>query len=312
MNRLKSGAVLAVPTADAAQAITPPQAREVITAQSADFGAYRQRLAGNTMPATPEGSARQSSGKVQAAVEDRKQAAATDTRSPDPQQGRRHFSAERRGRAPGQGAREGRRPRPGSPKLETERQEVRDGGQVGRGPCGRDTGHAAPTAGPRRLSGTACSRRAGDAAGIRRRPPLPAGTVGRLCTAPSSVPMPSAAPSTAPGCQRTDGRCRCVAGRAEAGRQRRRCRQARDAGQARGERDLHRLDDGRQPARPRRRRAPRRACWPASASTGSRSARRRTAARRRSSRAACSRIRSSARAAASASTRAMRPATRRR
>ena len=76
MNRLKSGAVLAVPTADAAQAITPPQAREVITAQSADFGAYRQRLAGNTMPATPEGSARQSSGKVQAAVEDRKQAAA--------------------------------------------------------------------------------------------------------------------------------------------------------------------------------------------------------------------------------------------
>jgi pilus assembly protein FimV len=75
MNRLKSGAVLAVPTADAAQQISVPQAREVITAQSADFGAYRQRLAGNTMPATPEGSARQSSGKVQAAVEDRKQAA---------------------------------------------------------------------------------------------------------------------------------------------------------------------------------------------------------------------------------------------
>jgi len=75
MNRLKSGAVLAVPTADAAQQITAPQAREVITAQSADFGAYRQRLAANTMPATPEGSARQASGKVQAAVEDRKQAA---------------------------------------------------------------------------------------------------------------------------------------------------------------------------------------------------------------------------------------------
>ena len=77
MNRLKSGVVLAVPTADAAQAITAPQAREVITAQSADFGAYRQRLAGNTMPAAPEGTARQSSGKVQASVEDRKQPTAT-------------------------------------------------------------------------------------------------------------------------------------------------------------------------------------------------------------------------------------------
>jgi len=77
MNRLKSGVVLAVPTADAAQAITAPQAREVITAQSADFGAYRQRLAGNTMPAAQEGSARQSSGKVQASVEDRKQPTAT-------------------------------------------------------------------------------------------------------------------------------------------------------------------------------------------------------------------------------------------
>jgi pilus assembly protein FimV len=76
MNRLKAGVVLSVPTADAAQAVPAPQARQVIMAQSADFGAYRQRLAGAEVPAKTEGTARQASGKVQASVDDRKQAAA--------------------------------------------------------------------------------------------------------------------------------------------------------------------------------------------------------------------------------------------
>jgi len=76
MNRLRAGVVLAVPAAETAQGIAPAEARQVITAQSADFGAYRQRLAGTAVAAKPEGSARQASGKVQASVEDRKQAAA--------------------------------------------------------------------------------------------------------------------------------------------------------------------------------------------------------------------------------------------
>ncbi len=76
MNRLKAGVVLAVPSADALQGVTPADARQVIQAQSADFGAYRQRLAGAVPMAKTEGSARQASGKVEAAVEDRKQAAA--------------------------------------------------------------------------------------------------------------------------------------------------------------------------------------------------------------------------------------------
>ena len=76
MNRLKAGVVLAVPPGDAALSVDPTQAREIITAQSADFSAYRQRLAGAAVPAKPEGTARQASGKVQASVEDRKQAAA--------------------------------------------------------------------------------------------------------------------------------------------------------------------------------------------------------------------------------------------
>ncbi len=76
MNRLKAGVVLSVPDADAAKAVAQTEARQVIQAQSADFGAYRQRLAGAVAPAKVDDSARQASGKVQAAVEDRKQAAA--------------------------------------------------------------------------------------------------------------------------------------------------------------------------------------------------------------------------------------------
>jgi pilus assembly protein FimV len=76
MNRLKAGVVLSVPSAEGAQAVDAAQARQVIMAQSADFSAYRQRLAGMATNARPEGSARQASGKVEASVDDRKQAAA--------------------------------------------------------------------------------------------------------------------------------------------------------------------------------------------------------------------------------------------
>jgi len=76
MNRLKAGAVLSVPSSDDAKAVTTADAREVIRAQSADFGAYRQRLAGNVPTTKAEDSARQAKGKVTASVDDTKQAAA--------------------------------------------------------------------------------------------------------------------------------------------------------------------------------------------------------------------------------------------
>jgi pilus assembly protein FimV len=76
MNLLRSGVVLAVPAADAAKAVTTPEARQVIQAQSADFGAYRQRLASGLPTAKIEGSSRQASGKVQASVNDRQPGAA--------------------------------------------------------------------------------------------------------------------------------------------------------------------------------------------------------------------------------------------
>ena len=76
MNRLKAGAVLSVPSSEDAGKTSTAEAREVIRAQSADFGAYRQRLAGNVPTTKAEDNTRQAKGKVTASVDDTKQAAA--------------------------------------------------------------------------------------------------------------------------------------------------------------------------------------------------------------------------------------------
>ena len=76
MNRLKSGAVLNVPDADKAQAISKEEARQVIVAQSQDFSTYRQQLAGAVSAAPVQQPERKASGKVEAEVHDKKQAAA--------------------------------------------------------------------------------------------------------------------------------------------------------------------------------------------------------------------------------------------
>ena len=71
MNRLKSGVVLSVPAADVVKSIPGTEARGIIQAQSADFGAYRRRLAGNVPAAVTDGPARVDRGKVTAAVSDK-------------------------------------------------------------------------------------------------------------------------------------------------------------------------------------------------------------------------------------------------
>ena len=76
MNRLKAGSVLSVPSAEAAKAIAAAEAKQVIQAQSADFGAYRQRLASGAPAVKTSEPARQAAGKVQAQVDDKKAAAA--------------------------------------------------------------------------------------------------------------------------------------------------------------------------------------------------------------------------------------------
>jgi pilus assembly protein FimV len=76
MNRLKAGSVLQVPGSEALASVPAPEARRIILAQSADFSAYRQRLATAAPTLQSAESERQSKGQVQAAVEDRRPAAA--------------------------------------------------------------------------------------------------------------------------------------------------------------------------------------------------------------------------------------------
>jgi pilus assembly protein FimV len=76
MNLLKSGAVLRVPASEELGTVSSTEARQIIRAQSADFSAYRQRLAAAAPTLRNTESERQSKGQVQAAVDDRKPAAA--------------------------------------------------------------------------------------------------------------------------------------------------------------------------------------------------------------------------------------------
>jgi pilus assembly protein FimV len=74
MNRLKAGQILAVPSADAARGIDQAQARTIVVAQSADFNAYRGRLAGQVATTAPRKAAeatQSASGKITTKVEEK-------------------------------------------------------------------------------------------------------------------------------------------------------------------------------------------------------------------------------------------------
>ena len=73
MNRLKAGAVLNLPEASDTPMVPDTEARELIEAHSADFAAYRARLAAAVpQQASEPDAARKASGKVEARVQDRK------------------------------------------------------------------------------------------------------------------------------------------------------------------------------------------------------------------------------------------------
>ena len=77
INRLKAGAVLAIPGADEAGVIPTGEASRAIVAQARDFNEFRRKLA-EGVPATQVGNAnRQAAGKLEAKVEDRAPATAT-------------------------------------------------------------------------------------------------------------------------------------------------------------------------------------------------------------------------------------------
>lgn len=75
VNRIKAGAVLDLPDAAEAGAITPTEARQTITAQSRDFNEFRRRLAGSAPEAGVSAADRQASGQVQTEVKEAKPAA---------------------------------------------------------------------------------------------------------------------------------------------------------------------------------------------------------------------------------------------
>jgi pilus assembly protein FimV len=80
VNRLRSGAVLNVPTEAEASTTAAPEARQIVIAQSRDFNEFRRRLASGAPAVATAAPQRQASGSVQAQVQDRRPAASTPDR----------------------------------------------------------------------------------------------------------------------------------------------------------------------------------------------------------------------------------------
>jgi pilus assembly protein FimV len=77
LNRIKAGAVLNIPTSDAAQSVSPAEASKLVVAQSKDFNDFRRNLAANAPAAAVASADRQASGTIEAKVEDKKPASPT-------------------------------------------------------------------------------------------------------------------------------------------------------------------------------------------------------------------------------------------
>ena len=77
INRIRTGAVMNLPTAQEAQVVPPAEATQIILAQSKDFNTFRRNLASN-VTAAPVGNAdRKASGTIEAKVDDKKGSAVT-------------------------------------------------------------------------------------------------------------------------------------------------------------------------------------------------------------------------------------------
>ena len=76
LNRLRSGAVLSMPSSEQAKAIAADEASQTVIAQSKDFNEFRRNLAGNAPQTAVDTPDRKASGAVNAKVEDKKATAA--------------------------------------------------------------------------------------------------------------------------------------------------------------------------------------------------------------------------------------------
>ncbi len=77
INRIRSGAVMEVPSAEQAQAISSAEATQTVIAQSKDFNEFRRNLASNAPVAAVGSASRKTSGTIDTKVEDKKAGSAT-------------------------------------------------------------------------------------------------------------------------------------------------------------------------------------------------------------------------------------------
>ena len=77
VNRLKSGAVLDIPSAEEAGALSAAETSSTLRVQAKDFNDFRQKLASAALATQVDSATRKAGGKVQAKVEDRAPVAAT-------------------------------------------------------------------------------------------------------------------------------------------------------------------------------------------------------------------------------------------
>lgn len=70
IHKIKSGAVLNLPTPAEVSAVNAKEAIQIMATQSRDFNAFRQRLAASALPAADAAPGRKATGKVQAEVKD--------------------------------------------------------------------------------------------------------------------------------------------------------------------------------------------------------------------------------------------------
>lgn len=193
MNRLKSGVVLSVPSTEKAQELSPADARKLIQAQSADFGAYRQRLAGKVPAATGESPAQKAGGQVQAEVQDRKQGAATTPDKLTLSKG----AAPAKGAAPEQKLAEERAKKDAATRVAELSKNVEDLKKLqGASAVAGGTG-AAPAAKPG-ISVPAAAPTPAVKLPVATPTPTPAPTPAPVVAAPTPAPTPLATPTLAP------------------------------------------------------------------------------------------------------------------
>lgn len=77
INRIRAGAVVEMPSAEQAQAMSAAEATQTVIAQSKDFNEFRRNLASNAPAAAVAAATRNTSGTIDTKVEDKKTAAVT-------------------------------------------------------------------------------------------------------------------------------------------------------------------------------------------------------------------------------------------